>query len=262
MADAARYVGCDRKTFRREREVNEEFDDQIRRAEMSAEFKPLHAIRNAASKHWRAAAWLIERQDKQKAARRKARAKAAGEVSMSLEQFAKLTVQVKKVALSGVAFPEWEADLAQQLDEVFVKFAPTLAAKPEPVEVDPISPEPTPAEPVQDEVMTVDLVETSEASDAAASHDWTIPDWAEPVNQAAIDAAVKHPELYGLPPEPEYDMQTVMRVLIEEVKQVGKQHSRPTEKTCGEQREEVEATEPQEESVNAEVIALAAGQVA
>lgn len=58
---AAHYVGCSSRTIRREALRNEDFDEELRRAELSAQLNPLKALQNASSTHWRAAAWLLER---------------------------------------------------------------------------------------------------------------------------------------------------------------------------------------------------------
>jgi len=61
LCSAARYVGCDRGTIRREQLRNEKFATQLRQAVMRAEFEPLAAMHKAVHRHWRAAAWLLER---------------------------------------------------------------------------------------------------------------------------------------------------------------------------------------------------------
>ena len=58
---AARYVGCNPSTIRREAARNDDFHERLRRAELAAEIQPLHALQRAAATHWRAAAWLLER---------------------------------------------------------------------------------------------------------------------------------------------------------------------------------------------------------
>jgi hypothetical protein len=58
---ASRYVGCSARTIRREALRNEDFHEQLRRAELSSQLNPLKALQNASSTHWRAAAWLLER---------------------------------------------------------------------------------------------------------------------------------------------------------------------------------------------------------
>jgi len=61
MVGAAKYVGCDPKTVRREAERDATFDLELREAEKQANLCPLEAIRHKAHTHWRAAAWLLER---------------------------------------------------------------------------------------------------------------------------------------------------------------------------------------------------------
>jgi hypothetical protein len=69
MVDAARYVGCAVSTVRREALRNEAFSAALQRAYLGAELTPLHDIRNAAKKYWRAGAWLLERTNPQRFAK-------------------------------------------------------------------------------------------------------------------------------------------------------------------------------------------------
>src|SRR5262245_53946724 len=71
LSAAARYVGCCTRTIRREALRNQEFYDELRRAELACQVSPLRAVRRAAETHWRAAAWLLERTDPDRFARRK-----------------------------------------------------------------------------------------------------------------------------------------------------------------------------------------------
>ena len=61
MDHAARHVGCSVRTIRREALRNPAFGEKLRRAELAAQLQPISAVRSAASKNWRAAAWLLER---------------------------------------------------------------------------------------------------------------------------------------------------------------------------------------------------------
>jgi hypothetical protein len=67
---AAQYVGCNVVTIRREAMRNPEFYEQLRSAELGAQLSPLQALRKAAGSHWRAAAWLLERTQPKRFARR------------------------------------------------------------------------------------------------------------------------------------------------------------------------------------------------
>jgi hypothetical protein len=61
IAAAAKFVGCNPVTIRRESMRNADFFEDLRKAELAAQALPLQAIRKAASTHWRAAAWFLER---------------------------------------------------------------------------------------------------------------------------------------------------------------------------------------------------------
>ncbi|TWT73739.1 hypothetical protein Pla123a_36320 [Posidoniimonas polymericola] len=73
VREAADYVGCCEKTIRREQARDDGFDERVRRARMAARLGPLQAVRQAAATHWRAAAWLVDRQDRQEERERRAR---------------------------------------------------------------------------------------------------------------------------------------------------------------------------------------------
>jgi hypothetical protein len=62
---AARFVGCAPSTITRTAARDPEFAGQLARAEEGVEVHALRAIRTAAEneRHWRAAAWLLERRN-------------------------------------------------------------------------------------------------------------------------------------------------------------------------------------------------------
>lgn len=88
IAGAARYLRCSARTIRREIGRNAEFREQLSKAGLSAELEPLRAIRSAAGKNWRAAAWLLERTDPDKYARRAAKAYTEADMAYLAEQMA------------------------------------------------------------------------------------------------------------------------------------------------------------------------------
>jgi hypothetical protein len=65
-AQAARHVGCDLKTVRREAKRDPDFRSQLNTARRSAAVDPIKLVRQAAGSHWRAAAWLLERTEPDK----------------------------------------------------------------------------------------------------------------------------------------------------------------------------------------------------
>ncbi len=70
---AASFVGCDPKTITNEVRRNEKFDEDVNRAEAHAELAPLKCLYNAATKHWRAAAWLLEKLERKNQVKKKKR---------------------------------------------------------------------------------------------------------------------------------------------------------------------------------------------
>lgn len=61
LCAAARYVGCDVVTIRRETMRNHGFFAELRRAELESQLTPMKTVQKAAATHWRAAAWYLER---------------------------------------------------------------------------------------------------------------------------------------------------------------------------------------------------------
>ncbi len=67
---SARHVGCTPLTIRRETRRNPQFSEQLRRSRASAEITPIQTMRQAAASEWRAAAWLLERTQPDRYAKR------------------------------------------------------------------------------------------------------------------------------------------------------------------------------------------------
>jgi hypothetical protein len=84
---AARYVGCNATTIRREALRNPEFHEQLRNAELKNQLDPLRAMRKAADTHWRAAAWLLERTHPDRFARRPPECMSPDQVDEMLAEF-------------------------------------------------------------------------------------------------------------------------------------------------------------------------------
>lgn len=70
IQEAAQYVGCAGNTIRREARRNGAFQERLREARTFAQLSALRAMRRAAARHWRAAAWMLERGDPDHFARR------------------------------------------------------------------------------------------------------------------------------------------------------------------------------------------------
>ena len=70
VAEAARYVGCSVRTIQRREKHDAQFRRDVSQARLSARLDPEKLMRQAASTHWRAAAWLLERTRPERYARR------------------------------------------------------------------------------------------------------------------------------------------------------------------------------------------------
>ena len=92
---AAQYVGCSVTTIRRAALTDPEFAERIGRAEPNLEITHLKNISAAATdaRHWRAAAWALERRFPQRYGQRRARTITPEQISQVLEQFAEIVTQ-------------------------------------------------------------------------------------------------------------------------------------------------------------------------
>jgi hypothetical protein len=61
IARASKYVGCSDETIANEKRRDPVFAENLRRAEAQAEMEPINLIRQKASTHWRAAAFLLNK---------------------------------------------------------------------------------------------------------------------------------------------------------------------------------------------------------
>jgi IS30 family transposase len=87
IEQAARYICCAPSTIRREALRNPDFHEQLRRSELSAQLSPLRAMQQAASTHWRAAAWMLERANPEQFARRDPMRLSPEELAAAFEKF-------------------------------------------------------------------------------------------------------------------------------------------------------------------------------
>jgi hypothetical protein len=92
---AARYVGCSARTIRREALRDAVFYEELRQAELRANLTPLDALGKAAQRHWRAAAWFLERTQPTRFGRR-------NQGKYTERQFAAATNRLHKIVLEEV----------------------------------------------------------------------------------------------------------------------------------------------------------------
>ena len=70
LEEAAQHVGCALSTLHRERHRNEVFRKQLHEAQVQATLTPYRQMRSAARRSWRASAWMLERLNPGRYARR------------------------------------------------------------------------------------------------------------------------------------------------------------------------------------------------
>ncbi|MBN2475841.1 MAG: hypothetical protein JXB62_14610 [Pirellulales bacterium] len=97
---AARYVGCRVNTIQNTADRDPEFAVQLRQKERQWEVSYLGNIRAAAGneRHWRAAAWALERLDPERYGRRGPDVITISQVAMLLTQFTEVIAQEVPVA--------------------------------------------------------------------------------------------------------------------------------------------------------------------
>ncbi|WP_442485607.1 helix-turn-helix domain-containing protein [Aeoliella sp. SH292] len=110
----ADYLGCDRRTIQRLRREDSEFDDEVRAAGIQAQLKPLDCLRQAASKHWRAAAYLLEREERREAERHDRQRAAARQARLDA-----IRDEVKRVIQPVYYDPRTRIEVELKLEALF-----------------------------------------------------------------------------------------------------------------------------------------------
>ena len=112
LREAAKIVGCGLNTIQRELERNPRFSKSVRRSQMRAQLSPLRAMQRAAGKHWRAAAWLLERAYPERFARRDS-------ATESARQARRLLNEVINIIRQEINDPYLQARLVKRLKPAF-----------------------------------------------------------------------------------------------------------------------------------------------
>ena len=121
IEEACEAIGVSIRTVQRERKRDEDFDHEVRLA-LQKTPDPLKLMEQAARKHWRAAAWLLERQNPEEYARKPVNVTSAKKVVAALRF-------VQETALEAVP-EEFHAGLYQHvqaaIEEAFRHCFPTM----------------------------------------------------------------------------------------------------------------------------------------
>jgi hypothetical protein len=112
LHEAARYIGCGINTIRRELERNAQFKGGLRRSQMYAQLSPLRAMQQAVGKHWRAAAWMLERAYPERFARR-------DPATLNARQARRLLNEVIDIVRREIRDPYTQAQLVKRLKPAF-----------------------------------------------------------------------------------------------------------------------------------------------
>jgi len=107
---AADYVGCSQSAIQNTARRDPTFAEALRRAEHQVEVGYLRNIQKAASqeKHWRAAAWALERHNPQDYARRSPEA-------MSIDQVKELIAQCAGIVVEEVPVAEYRKRIVKRV---------------------------------------------------------------------------------------------------------------------------------------------------
>jgi hypothetical protein len=108
LREVARYVGCSVNTVRRAMQRDEEFAHEVQSAEVRAQLEAIRGVRAAASTHWRAAAWFLERTNPHRFARPSLRAFSPDEIQAVFED-------VITAAADEIDDPELRARVCRRL---------------------------------------------------------------------------------------------------------------------------------------------------
>jgi len=118
LTKAARHVGCDRRAIHRERQLDPDFGERVRQARMMADLTPHAAMRQFATKHWRAAAWMIDRDDRREEARR-------AKKYYTQTDLDNLAEGVKRILKTNLVLDPFDGPpLAEQIDGLFRQAEP------------------------------------------------------------------------------------------------------------------------------------------
>ena len=124
LTKVAYYVGCARRTIQLERQADDEFDRRLRRAAMARDLNPREAMRRFAATHWRAAAWMLEREERQQAAQ----AQATSDAQFTASQLQDLADNLKRLLRDSLYDPIVTPLLIVRIERLFAEAMRTADA--------------------------------------------------------------------------------------------------------------------------------------
>jgi hypothetical protein len=121
IEEASEAVGVSIRTVQRERKRDEDFDHDVLLA-LQKTPDPLKLMEQAARTHWRAAAWLLERQNPEEYARKPVNATSAKKVATALRFVQEMALEAVPEACREALYQHVQA----ALDEAFRHCFPTM----------------------------------------------------------------------------------------------------------------------------------------
>ena len=163
MTEAAVALGVSLRTVQREARRDAHFDQELRAVHNHPDADPLTVMKSHARRHWRATAWLLERQRPEEFARRPASSCSPLRFDQALRTVLEAALEVAPAALRGEVYQHVHAACERAFGEVF----PTYGAFGRPR---PPAPVPTP------------LADAEKLTLLRAGHGPHVPDQVEPVS--------------------------------------------------------------------------------
>ncbi|QDT74953.1 hypothetical protein [Lacipirellula limnantheis] len=121
LEEASEAIGVSIRTVQRERKRDEDFDHEVLLA-LQKTPDPLQLMEQAARKHWRAAAWLLERRNPEEYARKPVNATSAKKVATALRFVQEMALEAVPAELHEVLYKHVQA----AIDEAFRHCFPTM----------------------------------------------------------------------------------------------------------------------------------------
>ena len=121
LEEASEAIGVSIRTVQRERKRDEDFDHEVLLA-LQKTPDPLQLMEQAARKHWRAAAWLLERRNPEEYARKPVNTTSAKKVATALRFVQEMALEAVPAEFHKVLYKHVQA----AIDEAFRHCFPTM----------------------------------------------------------------------------------------------------------------------------------------
>src|SRR5262245_59099301 len=118
LEEASEAIGVSIRTVQRQRKRDEDFDHEVLLA-LQKTPDPLKLMEQAARKHWRAAAWLLERQNPEQYARKPVNTTSAKKVATALRFVQEMALEAVPAEFHAVLYQHVQAALEESFRHCF-----------------------------------------------------------------------------------------------------------------------------------------------